>query len=127
MPLPLLILSLLPALPHASPYLITQVQGPARAEYLIVAADVFMYLDDLAPVLKAAAAVLAPSAVVAFSVETHDGDGVMLRDTLRYAHGAAHVRAALEAAGLTLVSLDSASTRTEKNVPVPGLIVVAKS
>ena len=39
MPFPLLILSLLPALPQASPYLITQVQGPAHAEYLIVAAD----------------------------------------------------------------------------------------
>jgi len=103
-------------------------EAAVHAHYhLILAADVFMYLDDLAAVLKAAAAVLAPSALVAFSVETHDGDGVMLRDTLRYAHGAAHVRAALEAAGLTLVSLDSASTRTEKNVPVPGLIVVAKN
>ena len=39
MPFPLLILSLLPALPQASPYLINQVQGPARVEYLIVAAD----------------------------------------------------------------------------------------
>ena len=103
-------------------------EAAANVRYhLIVAADVFMYLDDLAPVLKAAAAVLAPSAVVAFSVETHDGDGVVLRETLRYAHGAAHVRAALAAAGLTLVSLDSASTRTEKNVPVPGLIVVARN
>ncbi len=93
--------------------------------HLIVAADVFMYLDALKPVLTAAAQVLAPSATIAFSVETHDGDGVMLRETLRYAHGAAHVRMALDAAGLKLVSLDSAATRTEKNVPVPGLIVVA--
>jgi len=46
---------------------------------------------------------------------------------LRYAHGATHVRAALEAAGLALVSLDSAVTRTEKGVPVPGLIVVARN
>jgi hypothetical protein len=30
-------------------------------------------------------------------------------------------------AGPSLISLDSASTRTEKGVPVPGLIVVAKS
>ena len=37
----------------------------------------------------------------------------------------AHVRAALAAAGLKLVSLDAAATRTEKNVPVSGLIVVA--
>ena len=100
----------------------------AKVRYhLILAADVFMYLDDLGPVLKAVAAVLAPSGSMAFSVETHEGDGVILRDTLRYAHGATHVRAALEAAGLALVSLDSAVTRTEKGVPVPGLIVVARN
>ena len=101
-------------------------EAAAQAHYhLILAADVFMYLAELAPVLKAAAAVLAPSATIAFSVETHDGVGVILRETLRYAHGAAHARAALDAAGLKLVSLDGAATRTEKNVPVPGLIVVA--
>lgn len=103
-------------------------EAAAKAHFhLIVAADVFMYLDDLAPVLNAAAAVLAPSAPFAFSVETHDGGGVILRDTLRYAHGAAHVRTALAAAGLDLVSLDSAATRTEKGEPVPGLIVVAQN
>ncbi|MBI3702615.1 MAG: methyltransferase domain-containing protein [Rhizobiales bacterium] len=95
--------------------------------HLIVAADVFMYLDALAPVLTAVAQVAAPAATIAFSVETHDGDGVILRETLRYAHGAAHVRAALAAAGLQLVSLDAAATRTEKNAPVPGLIVVARA
>jgi predicted TPR repeat methyltransferase len=94
---------------------------------LVLAADVFMYLDNLHPVLKAIEKVLKPNAVVAFSVETHDGEGVMLRDTLRYAHGAAHVRDALTAAGLNLVSLDSATTRTEKGVPVPGLIAVARN
>ena len=92
-------------------------EAAAKARYhLILAADVLMYLDDLAPVLKAAAQVLAPSGLIAFSLETHGGDGVILRETLRYAHGAAHVRAALEAGRLTLVSLDSAATRTEKGV-----------
>ncbi len=101
-------------------------EAAVKARYhLILAADVFVYLDDLKPVLKAAAPVLAPSGLIAFSLETHGGDGVILRETLRYAHGAAHVSAALDAAGLNLISLDSAATRTEKNVPVPGLIVVA--
>ncbi|MBI2715033.1 MAG: methyltransferase domain-containing protein [Rhizobiales bacterium] len=101
-------------------------EAAAQARYhLIVAADVFMYLADLSAVLKAAAAVLAPSAMIAFSVETHDGDSAMLCETLRYAHGAAHMRAALDRAGLKLVSLDPAATRTEKKEPVPGLIVVA--
>jgi predicted TPR repeat methyltransferase len=93
----------------------------------VLAADVFMYLDDLHPVLRAVAKVLKPNAVVAFSVETHDGDGVILRDTLRYAHGTAHVRVALAAAELNLVSLEPATTRTEKGMPVPGLIAVARN
>jgi predicted TPR repeat methyltransferase len=94
---------------------------------LVLAADVYMYLDGLHPVLNAVKKVLTPGGLLAFSVETHDGEGVMLRDTLRYAHGAGHVRDALAAAGLDLVSLDSAATRTEKGVPVPGLIAVVRN
>lgn len=101
-------------------------EAEIKARYhLVLAADVFMYLDDLTSVLKAIAQVLASSGQLAFSVEAHAGDGVLLRETLRYAHGEAHVRAALAAAGLKLISLDFASTRTEKGVPVLGLIVVA--
>jgi predicted TPR repeat methyltransferase len=103
-------------------------EAALKARYhLILAGDVFVYLDDLAPVLCAAAPVLALSAMLAFSVETHAGDGVLLRETLRYAHGEAHVQSALVAAGLKPVSLVHASTRTEKGVPVPGLIVVAEA
>jgi predicted TPR repeat methyltransferase len=103
-------------------------EAALKARYhLILAGDVLVYFDDLAPVLRAAAQVLAPSGVMAFSVETHDGNGVLLRETLRYAHGKAHVQAALVAAGLKPISLDFASTRTEKGVPVPGLVVVAGS
>lgn len=93
--------------------------------HLVLAADVFMYFDDLGPVLRAATQVVAPAGALAFSVETHDGDGILLRETLRYAHGEAHVQRAVAAAGLKPVSLASASTRIEKGVPVPGLIVLA--
>lgn len=94
--------------------------------HLIVASDVFMYFSDLTPLMAATAPCLEPGGTLVFTVEAHEGDGVLLRETLRYAHGAAHVRAALETAQLKLLSLDSAATRTEKGVPVPGLIVVAE-
>jgi predicted TPR repeat methyltransferase len=93
--------------------------------HLVLAADVFVYLDDLAPVLNAVAQVL--GGILAFSVETHGGHGVVLQDTLRYAHDVAHVRGALAAAGLKLISLDPTSTRTEKGIAVPGLVVLAES
>jgi predicted TPR repeat methyltransferase len=101
-------------------------EAAADARYhLILAADVLVYLDELAPLLQAAALVLAPSGVIAFDVETHDGKGSILRDTLRYAHGAAQVRAAIAEAGLRLSSLDPAASRSEQGLAVPGLVVVA--
>ncbi|WP_127090583.1 methyltransferase domain-containing protein [Aquabacter cavernae] len=92
---------------------------------LILAADALCYLDDLAPVFSAARRVLRQDGCLAFTVETHDGDGMILRDTLRYAHGAPLVRQALADAGFVVRLLQPAATRTEKGVPVPGLVCVA--
>jgi predicted TPR repeat methyltransferase len=93
---------------------------------LVLAADVFVYCEDLAPIAGAVARVLAPRGLFAFTVETHDGDGVVLQPTLRYAHGAHHVREALERAGLRLEHLGPVATRTEKGIPVPGLLAIAR-
>ena len=93
--------------------------------HLVLAGDVFVYVAYLGPLFAATARAMKDGALFAFTAETHDGEGVLLRDTLRYAHGEAHVRAALDEAKLALVSLETASTRTEKGEPVPGLIVVA--
>jgi len=92
---------------------------------LVLVADAFPYVADLSPHCREIARVLAPGGLLAFTVETHPGDGVVLQPTLRYAHGTAHVRGTLEAAGLTLLHLAPASTRTEKGAPVAGLVVVA--
>jgi predicted TPR repeat methyltransferase len=94
---------------------------------LVVAADVLVYLPDLTPVAEAAARALAPGGIFAFTVETHAGEGVTLGAALRYAHGANHVRGAVEASGLRLLCLDTATTRTEKRAPVPGLVAVAQA
>jgi predicted TPR repeat methyltransferase len=93
---------------------------------LIVAADVFVYLADLAPVLSEARRVLISGGTLAFTVETHDGSGVVLGEGLRYAHAADHVRSAIAEAGLKLLTLDAASPRNENNTPVRGLAVVAE-
>jgi predicted TPR repeat methyltransferase len=99
---------------------------PADASYhLVAAADVFVYCGDLFPIVAAVARLLAPDSLFAFTVETHTGSGVQLQPTLRYAHGADHVRAALAAAGLAPRLLNAASTRQEKGTPAAGLIVVA--
>lgn len=91
---------------------------------LIFAGDAFCYLADLHPILTETRRVLEPGGLIAFTVETHEGEGILLRDTLRYAHAQSYVRGALVAAGLELVSCVAESTRKEKEQPVPGLVVV---
>jgi predicted TPR repeat methyltransferase len=92
---------------------------------LVVAGDAFVYVADLAPVCRAVARALAPDGLFAFTVETHAGAGVVLGEKLRYAHGADHVRAALDATGLVPFALNQVATRSENGVPVPGLLVIA--
>ncbi|MEJ2376639.1 MAG: methyltransferase domain-containing protein [Pseudolabrys sp.] len=110
---------------EAMAYLRAEAERDAACD-LILAADVLIYFHELRQFPQAAAKVLQPSGVLAFTVETYDGEGVILRDTLRYAHGAAQVRGALSLGGLEPVILDPASARTEKGVAVPGLVVVAR-
>jgi predicted TPR repeat methyltransferase len=98
---------------------------PDSSADLVLAADAMVYLADLAPVLNEAGRVLIPGGLVAFTVETHQGDGVIIGGGLRYAHGANHVRATIASAGLTLAHLEDLSARNEDNVPVPGLVAVA--
>jgi predicted TPR repeat methyltransferase len=92
---------------------------------LILAADAMCYVRDLAPVLNEAKRVLVPGGVFAFTLETHDGDGVVIGEGLRYAHGKPIVRDTVVASGLGLAQMEEASPRTEDNKPVRGLVVVA--
>lgn len=107
-------------------FLHAEAQSHARY-HLVVAADVFVYVSELISIAAAASRVLAPDGLFAFTVETHSGDGVVLQQTLRYAHGPAHVRQAIADAGLNLMCLKHIVTREEKGVPVPSLVVVASS
>jgi predicted TPR repeat methyltransferase len=92
---------------------------------LILAADAMVYQSDLAQLFREAKRVLRAEGLLAFTVETHDGEGVILGDGLRYAHGADHVRQSIADAGLTLSQLELSSARNENDTPVPGLVVVA--
>ena len=98
----------------------------AEARYhLVLAADVFTYLADLGSVIADCADVLEANGLLAFTVETHQGDGVILGDKLRYAHGVAHVKQAIAAANLKPSLIEEKSTRNDGGVAVPGLVIVA--
>jgi predicted TPR repeat methyltransferase len=98
---------------------------PDASADLVLAADAMVYVSDLAPVLREVARVLTAGGLLAFTVETHSGEGVMIGEGLRYAHSAAYVRAQVAGAGLKLAQCEDLSARNEDNVPAPGLVVVA--
>jgi predicted TPR repeat methyltransferase len=98
---------------------------PDASADLILAADAMVYVADLAPVLGEVARVLAPGGLLAFTVETFDGDDVRIGEGLRYAHAEPYVRAQIQAAALELAQCEDLSARNEDHVPAPGLVVVA--
>jgi predicted TPR repeat methyltransferase len=98
---------------------------PDGSAELILAADAMVYLSDIAPLLCEARRVLVSGGLLAFTLETHDREGVMIGEGLRYAHAAGYVRNAIADAGLMLSQLETLSARNEDNTPVPGLVVVA--
>ncbi|WP_375409947.1 methyltransferase domain-containing protein [uncultured Methylobacterium sp.] len=97
---------------------------PAGQADLVVAADVFIYLPGLGPILAGIAAALRPGGICAFTVQSHDGTGIRLGEDGRYAHGDDHLLTAVTGAGLRIVSNAPAAIRKERGVDVPGRIMV---
>jgi predicted TPR repeat methyltransferase len=94
---------------------------------IVLAADVFVYVNDLNKIIAAVARVLATAGIFAFTVETHAGAGVALLPTLRFAHGEKYLREAVASGGLKLLALEKAAIRTEKAAPVTGLVLLASA
>ena len=99
---------------------------PDASADLVVAADVFVYLGELAPCFLQSARVLEPGGLLAFTVQSHDGEGVVVGEDRRFAHAESWLRQRLGEAGLTPLLLEPASTRQDRGAPVPGLVVVAE-
>lgn len=98
----------------------------ARHVDLIVAADTLVYFGDLAPVVTAAAAALAPGGRLIFTLErlADQVPPYRLEWHGRYSHSRNYVSAVLAGAGLT-ASIEEADLRMEAGKPVAGLIVDA--
>jgi predicted TPR repeat methyltransferase len=100
-------------------------EPPGGAD-LAVAADVLVYVGDLAPVFAAAARALAPGGLLAFTVQDHPGEGVRLGEDDRFAHAAAIVHDLARAYGFAAALSELASTRRDRGVDVPGRVVVLR-
>src|SRR3984893_6954324 len=65
---------------------------PDASADLVLAADAMVYLSDRARALREWTRVLVTGGLLAYTVETHGGEGVFIAKGQRYAHGASHVR-----------------------------------
>jgi predicted TPR repeat methyltransferase len=102
-------------------FLNTRRDGEAE---LVVAGDVFVYMAALDEVFREVHRVLAPEGLFGFTVQAHGGEGFILGDDARYAHGEGYLRTLAAETGFTLVILEPVSTRRDRDVPVPGFLAV---
>lgn len=110
----------------AGPLEVALLESDADVHDLVVAADVLIYLGDLAPVFAGAARAMAAGGVLAFTVQTIAvGAGFVLGPDMRFGHAPDHVNDALVSAGLRPLLFEPRSIRCEKGLAVPGLVVVA--
>ncbi len=94
----------------------------AQGADLILAADVFCYVPDLAPVFEQAARALRPGGWLAFTVQIHAGAGAVIGADLRVHHAPALVRELARGARLAILDEESASTRRDRGEDVPGAL-----
>ena len=101
--------------------------GPEARADLVSAADVLMYLGDLAEVFPSVARLVKPGGLFAFSVEDGgEGDTPTLRPSLRYAHPEAFIRRRMAENGFAPLALEKSVIRQDAGQPVHGLIVLAQ-
>jgi predicted TPR repeat methyltransferase len=91
---------------------------------LLVAADVLVYVGDLAPLMRAAAGSLRQGGLMALTLEAGEGDAFELAGTGRFRHGEAYLARVVDEAGLRLLLTRQASIRRESGRPVAGLVAL---
>ena len=86
---------------------------PAESVHAVLAADVFIYIGDLAAVFAAVARLLAPQGLFAFSVEGLEGGSYRLQPTGRYAQSPGYLRVLAAQSGLVERRLERTHIRRE--------------
>lgn len=94
--------------------------GRDSAYDLAVAADVFVYIGDLAPVFRAVHAALRPGGRFCFSVEAGDGADYVLRPSNRYAHTPDYLQRLAAETGFTVLASQAIEARQENGAPIAG-------
>lgn len=94
---------------------------------VVAAADVFIYVGDLAPVFAALRPRLSPGAAIAFTTETLQAGDFALLPTRRYAHSEAYLRRLAAEHGLQWLALDPCVLRRDGSRDVHGHVAVLRA
>jgi predicted TPR repeat methyltransferase len=104
--------------------LVAALNRSARRYDLLVAADVFVYIGDLAPAFEAATIALRPGGAFIFSVEAGAGDRYTLQRNARFAHAKSYLDRLADIFGFAELSNARIVVRTEADQPVPGYLIL---
>jgi predicted TPR repeat methyltransferase len=102
-----------------------------RAYDMVVATDVLVYFGAIDEVVGGAAKALRKggrfiSTLEHLVAETEERRQFRLQQHGRYSHGEDSVRSTIAAAGFALETLEKANIRSERGVPVAGLVIAAR-
>ena len=99
---------------------------PPASAGLILAADVFVYIGELAGIFPTCCRLLPPGGLLAFTVQKSE-QAFTFGEDMRYAHSLSYIAQTARAAGLTVQNHLEISTRRDRGRDVPGLgFVLAK-
>jgi len=101
--------------------------GLDRCFDLILAADVFVYLGDLAAVFAVARETLLAGGWFAFSVELGDGDAYRLQGAGRYAHAPAYIHTLAAQHGFVILAEQPTVLRKDYGHDIKGVLWVLKT
>jgi predicted TPR repeat methyltransferase len=99
---------------------------PEASATFAAAADVFVYIGDLAPVFSAVSRVLAPGGLFAFTTQDSGEDGFRVGPDRRFSHGLAYLAVCAGQSQFTVVEISAASTRKDRGVDAPGWVAVLR-
>ncbi|WP_034994557.1 methyltransferase domain-containing protein [Beijerinckia mobilis] len=112
---------------------------PEAQADLIIAADVFVYIGDLAPVFRAARRALKTGGTLLFTVQAAQGSfqadiqavsqgaPYEIGSDLRFSHAESYLREVIAATGLTLALKEDVATREDAGRPMPGYLMAVRA
>ncbi|MBU1191440.1 MAG: tetratricopeptide repeat protein [Gammaproteobacteria bacterium] len=101
-------------------------QAP-RSYDLVIAADVFVYIGDLAATFDAARTTLNPAGHFIFSTETCPDDDYKIRGSGRHAHSKHYIYKLATSSGFEIINDTDCDLRLEYGKPVSGTIYLLRS